>query len=87
MKFVIGNGKNLMDWTYVGNVAQSHIEVRGEEWSRLAGRLAAVTPMSAVHGKSMRTCMCTAHRMSGDVVYSCSTSLHCLLTPLPLTGR
>ncbi|KAJ9523542.1 hypothetical protein QJQ45_007180 [Haematococcus lacustris] len=27
MKFVIGNGKNLMDWTYVGNVAQAHVQV------------------------------------------------------------
>jgi len=25
MRFVIGDGKNLMDWTYVGNVADSHL--------------------------------------------------------------
>lgn len=25
MKYIIGNGENLMDWTYVGNVAQAHI--------------------------------------------------------------
>lgn len=26
MKYVIGDGKNEMDFTYVGNVAQAHIE-------------------------------------------------------------
>ena len=26
MKYVIGNGENLMDFTYVGNVAQAHLE-------------------------------------------------------------
>lgn len=26
MKYIIGNGKNLMDWTYVGNVAQAHLQ-------------------------------------------------------------
>ena len=26
MKYVIGDGKNLMDFTYVGNVAQAHLE-------------------------------------------------------------
>jgi sterol-4alpha-carboxylate 3-dehydrogenase (decarboxylating) len=30
MKYIIGNGKNLMDWTYVGNVAQSHLDVSVE---------------------------------------------------------
>lgn len=28
MKFIIGNGTNLMDFTYVGNVALAHIAVR-----------------------------------------------------------
>lgn len=28
MKFMIGDGKNLMDFTYVGNVALAHIMVR-----------------------------------------------------------
>jgi hypothetical protein len=27
MKFVIGDGLNLIDWTYVGNVAQAHLDV------------------------------------------------------------
>ncbi len=31
MKFMIGNGRNLMDFTYVGNVAYSHILVRPQE--------------------------------------------------------
>ncbi|CAG9463964.1 unnamed protein product [Pedinophyceae sp. YPF-701] len=26
MKFMIGNGENLCDWTYVGNVAQAHLD-------------------------------------------------------------
>jgi nucleoside-diphosphate-sugar epimerase len=26
MKYIIGDGKNLMDFTYVGNVAQAHIQ-------------------------------------------------------------
>lgn len=25
MKYILGDGKNLMDWTYVGNVAQAHV--------------------------------------------------------------
>ncbi len=28
MKYIIGSGKNLMDFTYVGNVAQAHLLVR-----------------------------------------------------------
>ena len=28
MKYVIGSGANLMDFTYVGNVAQAHVLVR-----------------------------------------------------------
>lgn len=27
MKFIIGSGDNEIDWTYVGNVAQSHLDV------------------------------------------------------------
>ena len=27
MRYIIGNGRNLMDFTYVGNVAYSHILV------------------------------------------------------------
>jgi 3-beta hydroxysteroid dehydrogenase/isomerase family len=27
MKYMIGNGRNVMDFTYVGNVAQAHIQV------------------------------------------------------------
>ena len=27
MKFIIGNGNNLMDFTYVGNVALAHLKV------------------------------------------------------------
>ena len=27
LKYYIGNGRNLVDFTYVGNVAQAHIEV------------------------------------------------------------
>ena len=27
MRFIIGNGKNLVDFTYVGNVAQAHLQV------------------------------------------------------------
>lgn len=29
MNFIIGSGKNLMDFTYVGNVAQAHLQVTG----------------------------------------------------------
>ncbi len=28
LKYIIGNGSNLMDFTYVGNVAHAHILVR-----------------------------------------------------------
>ena len=28
MKYMIGNGRNVMDFTYVGNVAQAHIQVQ-----------------------------------------------------------
>lgn len=34
MKFMIGDGKNLMDFTYVGNVALAHIKVRHVQGSR-----------------------------------------------------
>lgn len=27
MSFIIGSGENLMDFTYVGNVAQAHLQV------------------------------------------------------------
>ena len=27
MKYIIGKGTNMMEWTYVGNVAQAHIQV------------------------------------------------------------
>lgn len=27
LKFYIGSGKNEIDWTYVGNVAQAHLNV------------------------------------------------------------
>ena len=27
MKFIIGSGDNEIDWTYVGNVAQAHLDV------------------------------------------------------------
>lgn len=27
MKYIIGKGSNMMEWTYVGNVAQAHIQV------------------------------------------------------------
>ena len=30
MKYVIGSGANLMDFTYVGNVAQAHVLVRSQ---------------------------------------------------------
>lgn len=29
LKYYIGNGRNLVEFTYVGNVAQAHIEVTG----------------------------------------------------------
>ena len=28
MKYIIGNGKNLMEWTYAKNVADAHVLVR-----------------------------------------------------------
>ncbi len=28
-KFIIGKGDNMMDFTYVGNVAQAHLQVGG----------------------------------------------------------
>lgn len=27
MKYILGNGKNLMEWTYAGNVADAHVLV------------------------------------------------------------
>jgi sterol-4alpha-carboxylate 3-dehydrogenase (decarboxylating) len=32
MKYIIGNAKNVWDFTYVGNVAQAHVLVGGD-WS------------------------------------------------------
>ena len=28
MKYIIGNGQNLVEFTYVGNVAQAHLQVK-----------------------------------------------------------
>ena len=35
MKYIIGGGANLMDFTYVGNVAQAHLLVRASVSSNL----------------------------------------------------
>ena len=47
LKFIIGPGKNLMDWTYVGNVAQAHIQaaeaMAQAEPSKLAGQAYFIT--------------------------------------------
>jgi sterol-4alpha-carboxylate 3-dehydrogenase (decarboxylating) len=36
MKYVIGSGENLMDFTYVGNVAQAHLLVCASTLAHLA---------------------------------------------------
>lgn len=28
MRYIIGSGKNMMEWTYAGNVADAHLLVR-----------------------------------------------------------
>ncbi len=37
MKYIIGDGKNLMDFTYVGNVAQAHLQVHPNPFLHLRG--------------------------------------------------
>lgn len=32
LKYIIGNGKNLMEWTYAKNVADAHCLVGLEQW-------------------------------------------------------
>jgi nucleoside-diphosphate-sugar epimerase len=34
MKYIIGDGRNVMDFTYVGNVAQAHLQVGGPSFAR-----------------------------------------------------
>ncbi len=36
MKYIIGNGKNLVEFTYVGNVAHAHLLVRAAELAAFA---------------------------------------------------
>ena len=45
MKYIIGSGKNKMDWTYVGNVAQAHVQAADalELSSPLAGSAYFIT--------------------------------------------
>lgn len=41
MKYIIGNGQNLVEFTYVGNVAQAHLQVKLELLPFLAQDLSA----------------------------------------------
>ena len=34
LKYIVGNGRNLMDFTYVGNVAQAHVQVSTPQMTR-----------------------------------------------------
>lgn len=45
MKYIIGNGKNRMDFTYVGNVAQAHLQAADALalGSKLAGQAYFIT--------------------------------------------
>mmetsp|Transcript_15029 Transcript_15029/g.26122 ORF Transcript_15029/g.26122 Transcript_15029/m.26122 type:complete len:353 (-) Transcript_15029:369-1427(-) len=47
MKFIIGDGKNEIDWTYVGNVAQAHLDaadaLAGSRSSQVAGKAFFIT--------------------------------------------
>lgn len=54
MKYIIGDGKNLMDFTYVGNVAQAHIQVRSCSLLKGEGRGSWVRQSCAV----VRSCPC-----------------------------
>jgi len=38
MKYIIGNGQNLVEFTYVGNVAQAHLQVKLSAASLLCAR-------------------------------------------------
>jgi sterol-4alpha-carboxylate 3-dehydrogenase (decarboxylating) len=58
MKYIIGNGKNVWDFTYVGNVAQAHVLVRVASDLRGAGRCRS--PARAAQG--MRAHECTRAR-------------------------
>jgi len=45
MKYIIGNGRNMMDWTYAGNIAHAHILAAAalQEGSSCAGKAYFIT--------------------------------------------
>ncbi len=50
MKYIIGRGDNLMDWTYAGNVAAAHVLADAALASRGAGRPPAGRPYFITNG-------------------------------------
>ena len=49
MKYIIGNGKNVWDFTYVGNVAQAHVLVSRARPACLMQGTLIVEPWWSVH--------------------------------------
>ncbi len=88
MKYIIGNGRNVMDFTYVGNVAQAHLEVLASlsppqpAWNMLlssAAHLKAQIPADvepALHARAALVCeISSSCQRAADTAYA---------TPLPV---
>eukprot|EP00878_Enallax_costatus_P015429 GHUV01016162.1.p1 GENE.GHUV01016162.1~~GHUV01016162.1.p1 ORF type:complete len:269 (+),score=74.49 GHUV01016162.1:482-1288(+) len=54
MKYIIGNGKNVWDFTYVGNVAQAHILVRKARPAGVSGKTLGVEHLCGLEIPSQR---------------------------------
>ena len=69
MKFIIGNGKNQMDFTYAGNVAQAHLQVAP------AGAAALLRPLHLLLLRCRHGCSAAA---------AAAAAVSAALLPLPL---
>lgn len=71
MKYIIGDGKNRMDFTYVGNVAQAHLQAADALalGSKLAGQAYFITNQVRVCAYSsivcQAACRCAQSRQAG----------------------
>jgi 3-beta hydroxysteroid dehydrogenase/isomerase family len=65
MKYMIGNGRNVMDFTYVGNVAQAHIQVRCSTAGRLmpSGIVGVVKQAAGASACRIGCATCVSHHV------------------------
>ena len=61
MKFIIGNGQNLVEFTYVGNVAQAHLLVTQAAAASLGLKPAACLLIMLQHSAAHVGFPCLVH--------------------------